>query len=302
MAGRTYLSIGEVLSHLRDEFPDVTISKIRFLEAQGLIEPERTPSGYRKFHQPDVERLRFILREQTANFLPLKVIKERLEVVNEPDDMSPTSVLAVSPSAQSIAEQLTRVDNDINTEVINDANRRQYRDRPTTLIEVAQDEASAHVESTDVASEDVESDDEADDRSDLGDVSDMSRQVTRRELLRKSSLTAAELDELEEFGVVSPQLIGGDSYYSPGDFRIIAAAARLQKYGLGGRHLRAARMAADREVGLYEQIAAPYMRQHSATARTLVRETLLELIDASTQLHSELLRASLGQHLNPDVR
>ena len=55
---RSHLSIGEVLSLLREEFPDVTISKIRFLEAQGLLDPERTPSGYRKFYEADVERLR----------------------------------------------------------------------------------------------------------------------------------------------------------------------------------------------------------------------------------------------------
>lgn len=79
MNDRAYLSIGEVLALLQDEFPDVTISKIRFLESQGLIDPERTPSGYRKFYDPDVDRLRFILREQREHFLPLRVIKDRLE-------------------------------------------------------------------------------------------------------------------------------------------------------------------------------------------------------------------------------
>ena len=74
-----HLSIGEVLSLLQDEFPDVTISKIRFLESQGLLDPERTPSGYRKFYEPDIERLRWILRQQRENFLPLKVIKDRLD-------------------------------------------------------------------------------------------------------------------------------------------------------------------------------------------------------------------------------
>src|SRR5215217_7807211 len=72
-------SIGEVLALLKDEFPDVTISKIRFLESQGLLDPERTPSGYRKFYEPDVERLRWILHQQRENFLPLKVIKGRLD-------------------------------------------------------------------------------------------------------------------------------------------------------------------------------------------------------------------------------
>src|SRR2546423_8968124 len=78
MAVRSYMSIGEVLNLLKDEFPDVTISKIRFLESQGLLDPERTPSGYRKFYEEDVDRLRWILRQQRENFLPLKVIKGRL--------------------------------------------------------------------------------------------------------------------------------------------------------------------------------------------------------------------------------
>ena len=79
MAGtRNYQSIGEVLVAVKTEFPDITISKIRFLEAEGLIEPERTPSGYRKFYVDDVDRLKSILRMQRDEYLPLKVIKERL--------------------------------------------------------------------------------------------------------------------------------------------------------------------------------------------------------------------------------
>src|SRR5689334_15133525 len=74
-----HLSIGEVLAELSDEFPDITISKIRFLESQGLVNPERTPSGYRKFYAADLTRLRWILYQQKEHFLPLKVIKERLD-------------------------------------------------------------------------------------------------------------------------------------------------------------------------------------------------------------------------------
>ena len=79
MAGRSHLSIGEVLSLLQEEFPDVTISKIRFLESQGLVDPERTPSGYRKFYEADIDRLRWVLRQQRDAFLPLKVIRGRLD-------------------------------------------------------------------------------------------------------------------------------------------------------------------------------------------------------------------------------
>ncbi|MHB1583580.1 MAG: MerR family transcriptional regulator, partial [Acidimicrobiales bacterium] len=78
MTTRTHLSIGDVLTLLRQEFPDVTISKIRFLESQGLVNPERSPSGYRKFYDHDVERLRWVLQQQREHFLPLKVIRDRL--------------------------------------------------------------------------------------------------------------------------------------------------------------------------------------------------------------------------------
>ena len=77
--GRSYLSIGEVLEALKESFPDVTISKIRFFEGQGLLVPERTPSGYRKFRDGDVARLAWVLHQQKQNFLPLKVIKARLD-------------------------------------------------------------------------------------------------------------------------------------------------------------------------------------------------------------------------------
>jgi len=72
------LSIGEVIMLLRDDFPDVSVSKIRFLESQGLIDPDRTSSGYRQFDREDLARLRFILQQQRDHFLPLKVIKSKL--------------------------------------------------------------------------------------------------------------------------------------------------------------------------------------------------------------------------------
>ncbi|MFJ3906850.1 MerR family transcriptional regulator [Streptomyces sp. NPDC090025] len=80
-AGERLVSIGTVLSQLRDEFPEVTISKIRFLEAEGLVEPRRTASGYRKFSAQDVERLASILRMQRDHYLPLKVIREHLDAL-----------------------------------------------------------------------------------------------------------------------------------------------------------------------------------------------------------------------------
>ena len=77
-----YWAIGQVLDLLKDEFSDISISKIRFLESQGLIDPERNQSGYRKFTKADISRLRWILEQQRDHFLPLKVIKERIDNEN----------------------------------------------------------------------------------------------------------------------------------------------------------------------------------------------------------------------------
>ncbi|CAL9380714.1 transcriptional regulator FtsR [Streptomyces sp. enrichment culture] len=81
------MSIGTVLNVLRDEFPEVTISKIRFLESEGLIEPQRTPSGYRKFSASDVQRLGHVLRMQRDHYLPLKVIREYLDAMERGEDV-----------------------------------------------------------------------------------------------------------------------------------------------------------------------------------------------------------------------
>src|SRR5262249_24931559 len=99
-ADPSHLSIGDVLNILREEFPDVTISKIRFLESQGLIDPERTPSGYRKFYESDVSRLRWILHQQKENFLPLKVIKERLDRMGEEQPAPVHAISRAKPRAR----------------------------------------------------------------------------------------------------------------------------------------------------------------------------------------------------------
>lgn len=110
MATRSYMSIGEVLVMLKTEFRDVTISKIRFLEGEGLIDPERTPSGYRKFYDKDIERLRTILRMQRDEYLPLKVIKDRLESKEEDGAARPASApveeeIATPPTGLHMSEE-----------------------------------------------------------------------------------------------------------------------------------------------------------------------------------------------------
>jgi DNA-binding transcriptional MerR regulator len=155
MTSRTYLSIGDVLTLLREEFPDVTISKIRFLESQGLVNPERSPSGYRKFFEADVERLRWVLRQQREHFLPLKVIRDRLadgdlnEGAAEPDDgavhvngKSSERAHAVAgaghadrghaaglgtATAPRTAEESTQADDEAMARILADASRRAAR-------------------------------------------------------------------------------------------------------------------------------------------------------------------------------
>ncbi|HSY14742.1 MAG TPA: MerR family transcriptional regulator [Jatrophihabitantaceae bacterium] len=99
------VSIGDVLSQLRAEFPDITISKIRFLETEGLVAPERTASGYRKFTAADVARLRYVLAQQRDNYLPLRVIKDQLDAIDRglvppgAGGMPPVSHLSLADSA-----------------------------------------------------------------------------------------------------------------------------------------------------------------------------------------------------------
>jgi len=109
------LRIGAVVDALADEFPDVTVSKIRFLEGEGLIEPARTASGYRQFEPADVERVRYILRQQRDHFLPLKVIKEKLddwevgvEPTTEQPDGPPPETYFAHPTSTYDDAQLAR--------------------------------------------------------------------------------------------------------------------------------------------------------------------------------------------------
>jgi DNA-binding transcriptional MerR regulator len=101
------MSIGEVLAQLRADFPDVTISKLRFLEAEGLVEPRRTPAGYRKYTWTDIARLRYVLTAQRDHYLPLRVIREHLASMED----TPGSVVAVEVSSgptEPVELRLTR--------------------------------------------------------------------------------------------------------------------------------------------------------------------------------------------------
>jgi len=103
------LSIGEVINLLRDDFPDVSVSKIRFLESQGLIDPDRSGSGYRQFDGTDVSRLRFILQQQRDHFLPLKVIKSKLTLWERGEEAAGAGT-ASATSLERTGEPLDRAE------------------------------------------------------------------------------------------------------------------------------------------------------------------------------------------------
>ena len=124
MPPATKRSIGQILPLLKNEFPDITISKIRFLESEGLVAPERAPSGYRRYAQSDVERLRYILRMQRDHYLPLKVIRENLALIDQgiepPTVETPGAAQPVLTASEAESEQTNAARN---TSQTNRANR-----------------------------------------------------------------------------------------------------------------------------------------------------------------------------------
>ncbi len=265
-----YLSIGEVLAQLLEEFPDVTISKIRFLESQGLIEPERTPSGYRKFTTSEVERLRFILREQRLNYTPLRVIKDKLE-----DDTSDISRDIMMPSeyVASSGHPATRTsvprprDTPSNVQLIPTAVPEQDPIVPESVLREQRRHALDHVDKTE--------------------------SIPRDQLLQQFHIDAAFLKELESAGLVSGHEVGDTMFFDSSSIAIAKAAARFQELGIDTRHLRAWKSAADREVSLFEQRILPYLRQRNPVARDEALRMLAEFMELGGELRTALIQRDI---------
>lgn len=224
-ASRAVMTIGDVLGLLRAEFPDITVSKIRFLETEGLIEPQRSPSGYRKFCQADVERLRFILSAQRDQYLPLRVIKERLAEADRgaAPVRSPRTLVAADAAAPGSPVRLTR-----------------------------------------------------------------------RQLLDGAGIEEALLARLEEFGLIARS----GTHYDGEALTVARAAAALGAFGVEARHLRAVKAAADREVGLIEQVVAPLLRRRSPGAHERAADTARRIAELSVELHAALVSAGLRESLD----
>jgi DNA-binding transcriptional MerR regulator len=227
------MTIGAVLDALKPEFPDISISKIRFLEAEGLVTPERTPSGYRHFSDGDVERLRYILTAQRDRFWPLKVIRESLDALDRGLTTPEEGSGAVRPQPPK-----PRPDEDVPTAA--------ELARTTTL------------------------------------------RLTREELASAAGLDAPTMEALDTFGLLRTD---ADGHYGEAALGIAHAAAGLAAYGIEPRHLRPFRTAADREVGLVQQVTAP-LRGKGPSAKGDPTPEVLRLCIA---LHTALVKDGLGR-------
>jgi DNA-binding transcriptional MerR regulator len=234
MPARSRLSIGEVLDELRSDFPDVTISKIRFLESEGLVEPERTSSGYRKFSRADVGRLRYVLTAQRERYWPLRVIKEHLNAIDE----------------------------GLEPEVAADGLR-----MPVMILTDSQPSADTF-------------------KPDTTDV-----RFTRRQLIEEAGIDEALLTQIERFGLLSTH--GGARYYDADALLVAKTVGEMAAFGVEPRHLRAFKAAADREVGLFEQVVTPLLRQRDGAAQARAEEAAQQLAAASVRLHALLVKIGL---------
>jgi DNA-binding transcriptional MerR regulator len=319
VVGRAHLSIGEVLSLLREEFPDVTISKIRFLESQGLVDPERTPSGYRKFYEPDIERLRWVLRQQRDAFLPLKVIKDRLEEQGDPDadepgadeglieegyvrvelatqvlygnsggpaatpgqlfDLGPTSAGYIGPSSGSETAPASRPR----------ASRAHAAESATPPVQASPVPAAAEGEEAEAVG--PKSSRPGGPREVRGPTDD---ELALAELVAEAGVDVETVRDLEQYGLITPRVIGGAPYYTREAAVIARLAWAFARHGVEARHLRAYKGAAEREAGLVQQVIMPLLRQRNPQAREAAAHAVEELSELGAELRTALLRAALA--------
>lgn len=308
MPEHPYLSIGEVLALLLEEFPDVTISKIRFLESQGLIDPERTPSGYRKFYDLDVDRLRVILREQRENFLPLRVIRDRLESgeIDETGSMTPprglrnVTLLEREPGVLGHGfDETGELDVPAST-VVPTGHHPAAQMRLTAPVAphlssvpspVAPDRSSVNPAAAFFASNGAPA-------SAVGEAIETAHDTyVADELCTMAGITGKQLAELESFGLLAGRGSGANALYTASDLAIARATAGFLERGIEPRHLRAWRQSAEREAALFEQLVLPLVRQRNPQSRQQASAMLSDLSRQGGELRAAILNAALQHHL-----
>ena len=321
---RSHLSIGEVLTLLQEEFPDVTISKIRFLESQGLLDPERTPSGYRKFYETDIDRLRWILRQQQDHFLPLKVIKDRLD-----DAVPPAGAMASRSANNGVAvaavqgETGSAPDRSVATAVALDERPgiappaadslplAPPRPAPVAPVDPAPDPPAASrgqrpvatpADRTPASASASEPAAEAHRGSRTGAPASPpagSVSLTAEELAQHSGLAMRDLRDLERYGLIESFAVGDAAYYDADALVIAQTAAGFLQHGIEARHMRSYKVAVDREAGLFEQIVLPLLKQRNPEARQRARDTIAELVRLGQQMRGVLLSRELRDVAGP---
>lgn len=278
----SHLSIGEVLSLLQDEFPDVTISKIRFLESQGLIDPERTPSGYRKFYDGDIRRLSWILRQQREHFLPLKVIKSRLEAGFPPEHgTDETDAEPAEGAVGDHAEASARV------AALQEAPSPRHGSTSSPRPGAAAPDAGPPAEPDAPGGA-------------LGAAGGAAapESYSAEELLLAAGIDAAALHDLEEFGLVVAGRVGGSVYYDHVAVAVAGLAGRYREMGVEPRHLRMVKVAVEREMALYDQLISPLLKQRNPQSRRQAAATLDDLVRLGGELRSALARQAIrGQQM-----
>lgn len=266
---RDHLSIGEVLSLLKEEFPDVTISKIRFLESQGLLDPERTPSGYRKFYEPDVERLRWILRQQKENFLPLKVIRGRLGVDESAAAQGGGDAAgAAQPEASAPVEP---------PEPASD-------EREVPQPETGRTRTAAKTEGRAAPTVSL-----------VPPPRQSEESMTLHELCEFTGLAPERVRELERFGLLAGKAVAGATYYDGDAIDVARIAAAFEAHGMEPRHLKMYKSTADRETTLFEQVVTPLLKQRNPRSRRQAAETLTELVNLAHELRNILVKRSVDE-------
>jgi DNA-binding transcriptional MerR regulator len=298
-AERPYLSIGEVLGLLLEEFPDITISKIRFLESQGLIVPERTASGYRKFYDDDVERLRYILTEQKDKFLPLRVIKDRL-------DTPPTGTQRPELVTKEVARKEPRgIKNVVSASEVPEPVDIEAADIEPDDGETVTEVADVAVTKTHPASRAPKGVAAATDRQahtanrrpampDPSDAVGRPATYSRAELLELSGLEEAILKDLEAFHLVTARQVGTQGLFDEHDLAVAEVARGFADAGFDVRHLKAWKISAEREAGLFEQRVLPVLRRRSPESRQESNNLLDDLGDLGGRLRAILVARAVA--------
>jgi DNA-binding transcriptional MerR regulator len=277
---RAYLSIGEVLALLKEEVPDVTISKIRFLESQGLLDPERTPSGYRKFYDTDVERLQWILRQQREHFLPLKVIKGRLRGgADAGDDIVP----AAAPPAPA------------EPEVAADVPEPPAPAAPALAVAAAPEPASRPPAPAARPIAPPPPPPPPAEAPLMFTSSGVSMNLV--EMAAASGLEEDDLRELERYGLLTGRRAASSVYYDEEALMVAQLAAGFMKYGVEARHLRMYKTAGEREAGFLEQVVLPMLKQRNPQARKAAAEALSDLTKLGQGLRAAMLRQALRKYI-----